>query len=597
MASNNTPLQEEILVELRQLNSETLTKTNDDGSIKAGDYEVPIKNPLVIENGDMLTIKSCFVDSVAQNSGKIRINEEDATMTINFGYYFLDYGFALPSDQYNTHRLNQDGHTTPEGKIYYLTESHTHDPAEPVSQEINNLQFNINYDKWAKIGKEATPIAKFNLQYQNSAGSVVKLHFEIKKKLIKFNSDQLSFNIDNSLNNQFHSGGFSFPIIARKDTFAVDSDSKKANSMKETGVIFDKAIGNDIPNDGNDTLEPKLVSLTRTIPVGDYTPDELGSIITEAFTFTKDDANQYITGATYSDNPILTTTEQLKADNGGTAPFFVATDKSDISTYIGTENFWVGTSQFSVIFNDNTNTFEIPAIHSHIYNEHGLQVIKAVGNAPKQFFANKVGGIYFNSLSPESLWSDKLGFDIPKMCVNPQNPEVKSIGAINNVRLSSLNLKDGLTTTGDLVSTDTLILKTVNDSAGTAYDRPSDSFGGIETAQQNYVPIRASTAFQSSDGDNNTPYYQIEVRGGVSNKKLGADSLNNAIGAIISRYYSSDSYTSTMDNSGSINYIHKGNPIDLSNSTLNVRILKPDGSLADDIGSDNTVFLSIIKQK
>ncbi len=585
------PIQDEVLVELRQLNAETNNKTRDDGSVIAGDFSCPINTPLKIENGDMLNIKSCFVDSVAQNSGKIRINSEDATITINFIYYYMDWGFPLTSDSYNSHRLNLDGHTTPEGKLYYLGETHQHNPGQPVAEAINNLKFTVNYDKF-KDSKNK--IAKFNLQYENQVGTVVKLHFQIKTKKIKFNSD-VSFDIDNSLNNEFHEGGFKFPLIARVNTFQVDTDPEKAKNMRETGVIFQEAIGTPIPQDGNTAIEPKIITLTRTIETGDYMPSDLADTINRAFTFTKDEANQYITGATYSDNPILTTTNQMKVINGGAQPFYVASDKSDLAKFIGGQNFWLGSSQFGIIYDDGDNRFKFASIHSHLYNEHGLTVIKAIGTTPKQFFANKTGGIAFNSLSPSSLWEDKLGFSIANMSVIPQNPEVKTIGVASNVRISSLNLKDGETITGDLITTDTLIQKQIDETAGVAFDRPTNSFGGIETVVQNFISIDAINPLQSSDGDNNTPYYQIEIRGGANLTKLGADKFNSQIGAIISRYYSSDSYTSTMDNSGSIAYQHKGEPIELSE--LSVRILKPDGTLADDIGTDNTIFLSLIKQK
>jgi len=587
------PIQDEVLIELRQLNAETNNKLDDNGDIIAGDYEVPIKTPLKMVNGDMLNIKSCFVDSVAQNSGKIRINDEDATIQIQFGYYYMDWGFALTADNYATIRENQDGHTTPEGKLYYLGENHQHNPGQPIAEEINNLKFSINYNKFAG-NKDG--IAKFNLQYQNQVGTVVKLHFEIKNHDISFNPDRLSFNIDNSLNNRFHDGAFKFPIIARQGSFAADIDPDKAKKMRQTGIIFEEATGTPIPQNGNLSIEPKIVTLTRTIETGDYEPQDLADAISRAFSFTKEEANEYITGGTYSDNPLLTTSIQVKTDNAGTEPFFVASDISDLAKFISVQPFWVGTSQFSLIFDDGDNKFKLAAIHSHIYNEHGLTVIKAIGNAPKQFFANKTGGIFFNSLSPASLWEDKLGFSIPSISVVAQEPEVKTIGVVNNVRLQKLNLLEGKTITGDTVTIDTLIQKQINQAANVAFDRPTSTFGGIETVEQNFNSIDAVNPLQSSEGDNNTPYYQIEIKGAANTTKLGADNFNNKIGAIISRYYSSDSYTSTMDNSGSIAYQHKGEPIELSGS-LSVRILKPDGSLADDIGTDNSIFLSLIKQK
>ena len=68
--------------------------------------------------------------------------------------------------------------------------------------------------------------------------------------------------------------------------------------------------------------------------------------------------------------------------------------------------------------------------------------------------------------------------------------------------------------------------------------------------------------------------------------------IKSTIQGIVNKYYNLNSYTSS--DGSNIFYQHRGEPIMLS--SLRVRILNPDMSLAD-VGSDTTVFLSIVKSQ
>jgi len=580
-------LEEEVVLELRQLGADTLIKKDDNGDIIAGDYSVPVGDyNLTLDEGSSMVLKSAFIDSVSANSGKIHINEEDATIKITFGYYLLDWGFGKAT--YTTSRLNKDGHTSPEGKTHYLTKRYTEGGGGVQMVDVTNLLFSTDGNFY-----NATD-CQFFLQYENQQGQIIKVSFEIKQKKIKQNAD-LTFNIDATLNNEFEKGSITFPLRCKKDTFKADTDGKHIGEMQKSGVTFVKAFSDDVPA-GNDTLEPVLVSVTRTIPTGDYEPQDLASAISRAFTNIKATDADYVQGA-YTDNALLTTSQAIKADvniGNGTDPFFVAIDKSNVLQYQGAENFWVGSSQFGLIFDDGDQKFKL-VYHSHIFDEHGLSVIKSVGantNPSKRFYANKNGGIYLNGMSPKSLWEDKLGFNIAKMTVDKQEPEHKTIGDVT-ANMYALDLEDGRTMTGDLVDLSTVIQKTI--TADVSFDQPLLQFGGSSTSETDFISIDAENSLDSSKTDN-TAYYKIEVRGGVRNKILGASKSNDSILGIVSRYYSTDSYTSTMDSSGSIVYQHKGEPLQLDGN-LNVRILTPDNELATDLGTDNTIFLSVMKKK
>ena len=65
----------------------------------------------------------------------------------------------------------------------------------------------------------------------------------------------------------------------------------------------------------------------------------------------------------------------------------------------------------------------------------------------------------------------------------------------------------------------------------------------------------------------------------------------NKIKSIVSRFYATNDYTEDAG-AGSIPYIHKGEPQYIS--SLQVRVLNPDGQVATEVNNDNTVFLQIV---
>jgi hypothetical protein len=56
------------IIELREKDS---TSTNNNG-----DFNISLKQPVIMENGDSLILKSCFIDSVEANDNKIKITDD-----------------------------------------------------------------------------------------------------------------------------------------------------------------------------------------------------------------------------------------------------------------------------------------------------------------------------------------------------------------------------------------------------------------------------------------------------------------------------------------------------------------------------------------
>ena len=227
---------------------------------------------------------------------------------------------------------------------------------------------------------------------------------------------------------------------------------------------------------------------------------------------------------------------------------------------------------------------------------------RQIGNSGKYFIANKNCGIVFSDLQPPSVWFKKFGFS-SDILIKSNYTYHPTIGTITDVEIPRFSgegfqmitkpfnppILEGVNTTGSFKGLDVVVNKT-------------NQGGGDPNGQQmlSISDINASTLVQNQIYSENSlqqqkytyGYYMIEVDFGISQYLTGKNTYTNKIQSIISRFYSNDSYTSAYSE-GSIPYIHRGQTIKLNK--FKVRILKDTGELADDIGSNNTIFMELNK--
>ena len=86
-------------------------------------------------------------------------------------------------------------------------------------------------------------------------------------------------------------------------------------------------------------------------------------------------------------------------------------------------------------------------------------------------------------------------------------------------------------------------------------------------------------------------YYLIDISCKVENEYVSDNDVKKNIFSAINRYYVSGGYLSGT-NSG-IQYVHQGQPIVISE--FDIRILNPDGQIANNLDKDNTIFLEVIR--
>ena len=99
--------------------------------------------------------------------------------------------------------------------------------------------------------------------------------------------------------------------------------------------------------------------------------------------------------------------------------------------------------------------------------------------------------------------------------------------------------------------------------------------------------------------------YGIEPEPSIDGKGVNSDIRgskgsairNTKISAIVGRFYQTESYTSSIDGSGSIPYIHPAGSQPLILDTFRVRILDPNGTVTQNIQNSNVVFLQHISSQ
>lgn len=120
--------------------------------LENGDYSVRLPEPIMIEKGDQVSLKSAFIDNVSSGSGDINVIPDEAggsetTVSLNFGYYVADWGNTKQEGSSKTFKAlftkpdGSDGGTPrgaakPTGKVFILNRPITtpHATHEKISQ-------------------------------------------------------------------------------------------------------------------------------------------------------------------------------------------------------------------------------------------------------------------------------------------------------------------------------------------------------------------------------------------------------------------------------------------------------------------------------
>ena len=274
-------------------------------------------------------------------------------------------------------------------------------------------------------------------------------------------------------------------------------------------------------------------------------------------------------------------------------------------------DFVIGTTQVAVLFDEEHDKFTFGQIHSHIYdtaqpNNSSPQVrIREIADFGMSV-SDRAGGVVFTDLTPASFWfgSDSvMKFDKGTVLGVPETTKVTS-SAVGNPEfiITTIPLTIGQNCTADVMGLDNLVQKSARTgdvNGSTCFDTKITIDAGItKSTSIDTVPIKAAFT-QNPNVDLNVVkkqggYFKLQVEmPNIKNDVIEANRTNSNIHSIINRFYSDGQYTSCYDE-GSMPVVYNQSESSYLDS-FNVRILAPDGNIADPLGNTSTVFIQIDK--
>lgn len=532
-----------------------------------GQFDMVIDTPITLEQGDSIQLKSAFLDSVASSSGKIEVKDFETTITLTCFLYVFNW--TTNGKTYNKGEATRE--EQPDGKEYFLCD--TVDTA-PFMKKCLGISFNQSpssgHDHWGDMALQ--------FHYLDVAGNRVNYVFDVPK--INGSDDSFSRNI-NEAGNPYH-----FGFLFDERTGIVMDTSRKTAIDK--GSIYQVSFSSE-PYDVDSNRTPHPFTKTFTIDAGNYDPDELARIITDNCSkLNIDDSGRMINYPMNS--PFMTSPRQFNGNFPQPLGEVYLTSRDGDTFYeynalTPTNDFLIGSSNVALEYDEGLSKFKWTILNNPIYAGANADIsIQAIqqGNTGNYFIANKNSGIVFNNLEPHSLWFDKLGFDasITAQPVSKLNPLIGT--TLQNQTMTSLILKEKVNMTGSYKGLDVAVIKNSFQKV--------PSFADINGASTVQNSIFASTSLQSlitKEG-----FYIIEIDMGIPQDIRGFKN-SNRVQAIVSKYYSTNAFTSCYSE-GSIPYIHRGiQPVILNK--FQVRILNPDFENSKTLGDNNTLFLEVIK--
>jgi len=432
-------------------------------SVDNGDYTVNLQKPLVINKGDEIIMKSCFVDNRVINSNTIELKGDilpdgsrsnTQTITIGFGYY--------KTDLLGTWELSNIGQTTiyETSAVINTTDNlniFTGRPF-PAFEQINNPNNTL-----LEIVEIDMIMSNFGIaSFENDTTNILKFPDSngiLKQYPITFDNDYLrkkrgTWTRDGNdlmltLNEESLKQlrlekviSFSdFPIIVKKEDnskYIVPNTFAGGNTRDLIKTVITQAH-----TSTSGTYDIYSNEISFTLDTGFYDPDDIAQKMTEKIVNIEYGGRLGPEKYNISKNPLLKTIQAIRVDEGKELTFFDIDSTNnrkfqyDTNTAALSErlNYIIGSSQFGLSYNQGEDKMEILSIHNSLFNSRffpkdyetekqrgqpainstapEVRIIRNKANAAQdaaslakatKFVANKNSGIYLTKLEPQELW-------------------------------------------------------------------------------------------------------------------------------------------------------------------------------------------------
>lgn len=506
------------------------------------------RHPFMIEDGDIVQLKNCFLDSQKSVNSQIILNE-DKTITFTFGYYDISWN--------DTDKIKTNLSKVPDPTFKPHVAYQERKGAAPDVGMISRLYWELDANPTSYDNKVAT------FEYEDKDGQPSTWDFTLK------DSEKVASGTGQP-------GEYYFPVPI---------DLTARNVKKSTLVLtnpttffqctFQRATYIDEP--GSD-LSLMTGNRQITIPKGSYSYEGIAKSITDAL----DMRNQTFGGALIdSGNELIRRTDQDAAYYIGFYETDVALDANENSYYYGVNKddtldqipYWYGSSQNAIEFTDR-NVFAITYIHTPLVDQGGNQEVRQIeyptGGGGKIYMVNKDSGIFLLDLQPKSFFTDVLGFDPTNIIVNTTR-DTKGRVLVSSAEIEAK-------TTSNYVALGTIV--TNGRRVGNTKS---------ETQAPNTNMLLGNELYQNFEGSG---FYLLEITG-LKQDYYYKENMNIHINGIVSEQYNASSRIVGFSDSA-IMYQHHGAPMILN--SLNVRILDPQTKQpSEDLGINNTIILELVK--
>jgi len=490
-----------------------------------GDYTVNLQKPLVVNKGDQVVLKSCFVDNRLINSNLVQLKgdilpdgtrDTTQTITVGFGYYKSDLEGTWESvNPTATYEGSAVINATDNLNIFtgrpFPAFQKIGDPNNDLLEitQINLIMDNygihdfqdyteryLNFPDSTGALKQYVLTANNDYLVQNGRGTWTK---EGNVNILKLNETMLK-RLDGKKNLAFSSD---FPLIVKKEDISkYIADNAKAGVG---GRPLIQSIITQAHTTTAGTYDIYSNEISFTLDAGFYDPDDIAEKMTQKIVDIEYGGDLDSKNYAISNNPLLKTIQQIRIDEGKEITFFdidasnnrkfqYTTSNAPLPTKL---NYLIGSSQFGLSYNRGEDKFEILSIHNSLFNSRFNPLsdpeanqrgkpsipstapeVRIIRNAAidtdasrlkaKKFVANKNGGIFLTKLSPSELW---LGAD-SQLKFNPDiipNYSKKTFTTVDSDNFSSteivyspVDLVESQHITGDEAGLDEIVQKSLD---------------------------------------------------------------------------------------------------------------------------------------
>lgn len=576
MSDNNN----NIFYQLREQDTNTTGLEN-------GDFVCKLQRPMVLNQGDQLLVNKAVIDSRETDGDNIQL-EHETQFEFDFTYYLNNY-------------LTNVGRKDASGGALWTNADLDQEPY--ILCEPTNGSFFI--------------CTKIEIPYTNNPqqgeATIYITYTDVNDKSRTIGLDFVSIGSGSEYGFWTANVGGRNPtplFVSKDNVFKITFISK--NEQENLGITNEDLLKADfsLTPETKNVYEPVIIKKQFTLDAGIYDYDDFCDRINQ--NMTEIDSSDFLTAGDLTKNTLLTTTGSEFYDSSGATQgafqrnaIFVRASNADrafiqepASVSGASNEFWLGTSQFVLQYDEILDTFYFKYLNFPFYggNQAGLkyQEYEAGLHTPARFrIVNKYGGIMFDSIrtldletgEQLDLFRNKLKFNMNELI--PRATRVENSTAIGNLAsFPTYTLKDKLNMTGANTSVDAAVFKSATFYNPPDPTDPSGELSNVITDQQNEIYAAGAVGKKILEFG----YFVIELRG-LEGDLITENDIKKNVSAIISRYYTSNNYTvgGTED---AIIYTHTG-PTQYLND-LRIRILDSNYELAN-VGQDNTVFLQHIK--